>query len=51
MLPLSQIQDWHHSSLLVLWWIAFEDLLDELVVLLIELEGDVEIVFGSVSML
>jgi len=34
-----------------LWWVALENLFDELVVLLGELEGGVEIVFGAVAML
>ncbi len=51
MLPLSKIQNGHNRSFLVLWWVALEDLFDELVVLLVELEGDIRIVFGSVSML
>lgn len=51
MLSLSQIEDGHNSRLLVLGRVAFEDLIDELVVLLGELEGDVRIIFGGISML
>ena len=39
MLPLSQVQQWHNRSLLVLAWVSGEDLLDELFVRLIEFEG------------
>ena len=51
MLSLSEIEDWHDSGLLVLGRVAFEDLVNELVVLLRELKGDVRIVFGGISML
>lgn len=51
MLPLSEIQQWHHSSFLVLWGVAFQDLLDELVILLRELEWDASIIVGRVTML
>ena len=51
MLSLSKIKNWHHGRFLVLGWVAFEDFFDELVVLLCELEGDVGIVFGGISML
>lgn len=51
MLSLPKIQDGHHSRLLVLGRVPFEDLVDELVVLLGELEGDAGIVLGGVSML
>jgi hypothetical protein len=50
-LSLSKIQQWHHSGFLVLWGIALQDLVDELVILLGELEGDVGIIVGSVTML
>ena len=51
MLSLSKIEYGHHGSLLVLGWISLEDLFDELVVLLVELEGDVGVVLGGISML
>jgi len=51
MLPLSQIQNGHNSSFLVLWRVALEDFFDELVVLLVELERDIRVVFWSVSVL
>lgn len=51
MLSLSEIEDGHHSRLLVLGWVAFEDFFDELVVLLRELEGYIRIIFGSITML
>lgn len=51
MLTLSEVEKGHHSSLLVLWRIPFEDLIDELVVLFGELERDTRIVFGAISML
>lgn len=50
MLSLAEVENWHDSSFLVLRWIAFEDLLNELVVLLSELEGDTRIIFGGISM-
>lgn len=46
MLSLSQIQDRHDGRLLVLWGVALEDLVDELVILVVELEGDFGIVDG-----
>lgn len=51
MLSLPEIENWHDSSFLILWRVAFEDLLDKLVVLLRELEGNVRIVFGGIAML
>jgi hypothetical protein len=51
MLSLSEIKNGHHGCLLVLWWVPFEDLIDELVVLLGELEGNLCVVFGSVAVL
>ena len=51
MLSLPEIQDGHNSRLFVLGRVSFEDLVDELVVLLGELEGNVGIVLGRVSML
>jgi hypothetical protein len=51
MLSLAEIEEGHNSSLLVLGRIALQDLVDELVVLLCELERDIGIVLGGVSML
>jgi hypothetical protein len=51
MLSLSEVQKGHHSCLLVLGRVAFQDLIDELVVLLCELEGDAGIVLRGISML
>lgn len=51
MLSLSEIEDWHDGGFLVLWRVAFENLFDELVVLLCELEGCVRIVSGGIPML
>jgi len=51
MLSLSEIQKGHHSCLFVLGRVAFQDLIDELVVLLCELERDAGIVLRGISML
>jgi hypothetical protein len=51
MLSLSEIEDWHDRSFLVLRRVAFEDLFDELIILFRELEGYIRVVFGGVSML
>lgn len=50
-LPLPEVEKRHHGRLLVLRRVTLEDLVDELVVLLGELEGDAGIVDGSISML
>lgn len=50
-LALSEIEQRHHGGLLVLWWVAGEDLLDERIVLLAELEGDAGVVLGGVAVL
>lgn len=50
-LALTEVEDGHHGGLLVLWWVARQDLLDHGVVLLIELEGDVRIVISGVAVL
>ncbi len=50
-LALSQIEEWHHGRLLVLWGIAFEDLLDEPLVEGGEFEGDGGIVLRCGTML
>lgn len=51
MLPLSEVQKGHHSGLLVLGRVSLEDLIDELVVLFGELEGDTGIVHWGISVL
>ena len=51
MLSLSQIKQWHHSRLLVLCWIAGEDLVDDLLILGGELERDAWVVLWCVSVL
>lgn len=51
MLPLSKIQQWHHSGLLILWGVALQNLLNELVILLCELEWDVWVIIGRVTVL
>lgn len=51
MLSLAQIQKGHHGCLFVLGWVAFQDLIDELVVLFRELEGNAGIVLGGISVL
>jgi hypothetical protein len=51
MLSLPEIQQGHHGCLFVLRWIAFQDLIDELVVLFCELEGNAGVVLGGISML
>lgn len=51
MLPLSKVEKGHHSRLLVLGRVALEDLINKLVVLFGELEGDAGIVDGGISML
>jgi hypothetical protein len=50
-LTLPEIEDRHHGGFLVLWGVAFEDFLDELLVLRREFEGDGRIVFGGIAML
>lgn len=50
-LALAQIEQRHDGGLLVLAGVAGEDLLDELLILLVELEGYRGIVLGSVSVL
>lgn len=51
MLTLTEVQEGHDSSLLVLRGVTGEDLFDELVVLLGELEGEGGIVLGGVAVL
>jgi hypothetical protein len=51
MLSLSKIQKGHYGCLFVLGRIAFEDLIDEPVILLCELEGDAGIILRGITML
>jgi hypothetical protein len=51
MLSLSEIQKGHHSCLFVLGRVAFKDLIDELVILLCEFEGNAGIILRGISML
>lgn len=51
MLSLSEIKNWHNRSFLVLWWVAFKDLFDQLIILLCEFEGNAGIVLGTISVL
>lgn len=50
-LPLSKVEQRHDGGLLVLAGIAGQHFLDELLILCVELEGDVEVVLGSVAVL
>jgi hypothetical protein len=51
MLSLSKIEYGHDCRLFVLGRVSLEDLVNELVVLLGELEGNIRIVLGCISML
>jgi len=51
MLPLPQVEQWHHRRLLVLAGVPGEYLLYELLILRIELEGNREVVLGCVAVL
>lgn len=50
-LALAEIEEGHHGGFFVLRGVAFEDLVDELVVDLVEGEGDRGVVIGGVAML
>ena len=50
-LPLSEVEQRHDGGLLVLAGVAGQHFLDELLILSVELEGDVEVVFGCVAVL
>jgi hypothetical protein len=50
-LALAQVQQWHDSGLLVLGRVSLEDLGDERLILRVELERDVRVVIGCVSVL
>jgi hypothetical protein len=51
MLPLAEVEDGHDGSLLVLGRVPGDDLLNDLLILGSELEGNVGVVFGGVAML
>lgn len=50
-LTLAQIQQRHDGGLLVLWWVALKDLIDECEVLVGELERDGGVVVRAVAVL
>ena len=50
-LALAKIEEWHNGGFLVLGRVAFEDLVDELFVDGVELEGYGGVVVGGVSVL
>lgn len=51
MLPLPKIEEWHHGGFLVLWRVAFEDLIDKLLAYGRELERYLRIVIRGISVL
>lgn len=51
MLALTQVEQWHHGGLLILRRVSLEDLGDECLILRVELERDIRVVVGGVSML
>ena len=51
MLPLPEVEQWHHRRLLVLAGVSTEDLLDELLIGLAEPEGDARIVEVGIAVL
>lgn len=51
MLALAEVQQGHDGGLLVLGGVSLKDLGDELLILGVELEGDVGVVVGCVSVL
>lgn len=50
-LALSEVEQWHDGGLLVLRGVSAEHFLDELLILLVELERGVGIVFGGIAVL
>lgn len=50
-LALAEVEQRHHRRLFVLWWVAFEDLIDESQVGFVEFEGDGGVVIRGVSVL
>jgi hypothetical protein len=51
MLPLTEIKEGHNGSLFVLWWITFEDLFYEPLILWGEFEGDGGVIVVGISVL
>ncbi len=51
MLPLPKIEEWHHGGFLVLWRVAFEDLIDKLLAYGRKLERYLRIVIRGISVL
>jgi hypothetical protein len=51
MLPLTEIKEGHNGSFFVLWWIAFEDLFYEPLILWGEFEGDRGVIVVGISVL
>ncbi len=51
MLALAEVEEGHHSCFLVLSWVAFEDLLDEALILRCEFEWNGGVVVGGISVL
>ena len=51
MLPLTEIEQWHHGGFFVLRRVALEDLGDEVLVDGVEFEGDLGVVVGGVAVL
>jgi hypothetical protein len=50
-LPLTQVQQWHDCRLLVLARVPAKHLLDEILILLVELEGYGKVIVGCIAML
>lgn len=51
MLPLPKIEEWHHGCLLILWRVAFQDLIDKLLAGGGELERYFKVVIRGISVL
>lgn len=51
MLALAKVQNWHHSSLLILRWVALEQFGDDGLILWREFEGNIGVVIGCVAVL
>ena len=51
MLPLPKVQEWHHGGFLILWRVAFEDLIDKLLAYGGEFERNLRIVVRGISVL
>jgi len=50
-LSLAEIEKWHDGGLFVLRGVSGEDLLDELLILRVEFERDIEVIFWVVAVL